>query len=111
MEEHVLGVTFVQAGEHPAWGPSLAVEQGSHGGVRLVGGDEHPGCGGVAESGPHEGAPGSLPPPGWGDIEQVDEVAAVEVAWLQDKEACDLAPLHGHQAALFLDEGLDPPGG
>jgi hypothetical protein len=89
----------------------LAVQQLSNRRVRFVGGDEHFGRGGVAEGGSHQGLPGSVPPPAWGDIEQVDEVAAVEVAWPEDKEACDLAALHGHQAVLVLDESLDLPWG
>jgi hypothetical protein len=32
------------------------------------------------------------------------------MAWLEGKEARDLAALHGHQAGLFPDKSLDLPG-
>lgn len=110
-EEDMLRVAFVKSGEYPAGSPPFAVQQLSHRRVRLVGGDEHPGRGCVAESCSHQGPPGSVPPPGWGDVEQVDEVAAIEMAWPEYKEAGDLAVLHDRQAVLFFDEGMNLPGG
>ena len=60
MEEHVLGVIFVQAGEYPAGVPSFTAQQLPHWCVRVVGGHEHPGCRGVLECGPDESASDSL---------------------------------------------------
>lgn len=51
--------------------------------------------------------PISVPPPAGCDIEQVDEVALVEVAWPEGEEACDLAALHGHLAGFPLDKSPD----
>ena len=55
----------------------------------------------------HEGASDSLPASARRNKEQVDEVALVEMAWLEDKEADDLAVLHGDQAGVFSDERSD----
>jgi len=107
MEEHVLRVTFIEACEHPAGIPPFAAQQFSHLRVRLVRGGEHPGCGRVLQSRPQESAPDSVPPSACCDKEQVNEVALVEVAWLDAKKAHNFAVLHGHQAGLFADQGLD----
>src|ERR1700753_446832 len=98
VEEHVLRVSFVKTGEYPAGNPAFAAQQFPHGRVGLVRGGEHAGSGRVPQGGPDEGATDSLSPRGGRDEQQVDEVAVVEVAWPDGKEARDLAVVHGDQA-------------
>ena len=110
VEEHVLGVPFVEPGEDPAGCPAFAMQQVPHRRVRRVGGDEHPGCGRVLEGRPHKGPAKSPLSPARCDKQQVNEVTLVEVARSEGKKPDDLAALYRNQAAIFPDQSPDLPG-
>lgn len=79
VEIDVLRVALIHAGEHPTGLPPLVAQQFSHGSVRLIRGNEDSRCRGAPESRAHEGAPDPVPSPARCDVEQLGDVALVEV--------------------------------